>query len=143
MLNAPQAANAVGCSIQQVDATHIVGESVFRERKNLDHKFKRLDANNLVRRSQKEFWMVAHQNNIKYVIAGESTVGKNPSCTIVLEGQTVSKLHARLTVTDSKLYVQDRGSTNGTSVNGVKIDGVTECKADSVIHFGQEEFVLR
>lgn len=46
-------------------------------------------------------------------------LGQSPVCTIRLTDREVSRRHAALTVTDTKLVVLDLGSTNGTTVNGV------------------------
>ena len=40
-------------------------------------------------------------------------------CEFVLAHRTVSRRHARLTVVGKALHVEDLGSTNGTSVNGM------------------------
>jgi DNA-binding NtrC family response regulator len=48
-------------------------------------------------------------------------LGQSPVCTIRLTDREVSRRHAALTVTDTKLVVLDLGSTNGTTVNGVLI----------------------
>ena len=46
-------------------------------------------------------------------------LGQSPVCTLRLTDREVSRRHAALTVTDTKLVVLDLGSTNGTTVNGV------------------------
>ncbi|MBN9160160.1 MAG: FHA domain-containing protein, partial [Myxococcales bacterium] len=48
-------------------------------------------------------------------------LGQSPVCTIRLTDREVSRRHAALSVTDTKLVVLDLGSTNGTTVNGVLI----------------------
>lgn len=48
-------------------------------------------------------------------------LGQSPVCTIRLTDREVSRRHAALTVTDTKLVILDLGSTNGTTVNGVLI----------------------
>ncbi|MBX3207241.1 MAG: sigma 54-interacting transcriptional regulator [Labilithrix sp.] len=48
-------------------------------------------------------------------------LGQSPVCTIRLTDREVSRRHAALTVTDTKLVVLDLGSTNGTTVNGVLV----------------------
>jgi DNA-binding NtrC family response regulator len=48
-------------------------------------------------------------------------LGQSPVCTIRLTDREVSRRHAALSVTDTKLVVLDLGSTNGTTVNGVLV----------------------
>ena len=51
-------------------------------------------------------------------------IGRNSSqCDVVLSHWTVSRRHARLSVTeDDKLQIEDLGSTNGTSIDGALIE---------------------
>jgi len=52
---------------------------------------------------------------------GENSVGRSPNCRVVLAEATVSRLHAVVIVSGDSIIVEDRGSTNGTYVNGQKI----------------------
>jgi len=52
---------------------------------------------------------------------GDHVVGRGPQCDIILSSTGVSKAHARFSVQNSKVAVTDLGSSNGTFVNGVKI----------------------
>ena len=49
------------------------------------------------------------------------TLGRAPSCDIVLRNQTVSRRHAELAFRDGAWVVRDLGSTNGVVVNGVPV----------------------
>lgn len=50
------------------------------------------------------------------------TVGRDPVSDIVLNDPEVSRQHARFTKTDAGYNVQDLGSTNGTFVNGQRLE---------------------
>jgi pSer/pThr/pTyr-binding forkhead associated (FHA) protein len=50
------------------------------------------------------------------------TIGRAPRADFIVDRALVSRLHCRLTATDEKLEVQDLDSTNGTFVNGKRID---------------------
>lgn len=71
------------------------------------------------------------------------TIGKNPSCDIIIDNPKVSRQHACLTFfDDGTASVKDLNSTNGTFVNGQRISGDTvlsgsdELKvADSVVNW--------
>jgi len=51
------------------------------------------------------------------------TMGRVRACDIVLEYAYVSRLHARVEQTSSGCLVADCGSTNGTFLNGERVDG--------------------
>jgi pSer/pThr/pTyr-binding forkhead associated (FHA) protein len=50
------------------------------------------------------------------------TVGRAPRADFVVDGALVSRLHCRLTAGADKLEVLDLKSTNGTYVNGRRIE---------------------
>ena len=50
------------------------------------------------------------------------TVGRDPVSDVVLNDPEVSRQHARFTQTESGYQVQDLGSTNGTFVNGQRLE---------------------
>ena len=77
---------------------------------------------------------------------GQLVVGRDPTqCQVILNEQRVSSVHAVLTFDGSQVMVQDRGSNNGTTVNGVRAQpGVPmPVPPGSVIMFGPVEFILR
>jgi len=49
------------------------------------------------------------------------TLGRNDDCTVPLDLTNVSRHHAQLTCRGEEYAVEDLNSTNGTSVNGIKI----------------------
>lgn len=49
------------------------------------------------------------------------TIGRGTDATITVDGSSLSRAHARLSLRDRKLYVQDLGSTNGTKVDGTPL----------------------
>ncbi|MDO8684143.1 MAG: FHA domain-containing protein [Armatimonadota bacterium] len=52
---------------------------------------------------------------------GENSVGRQSSDVLITDG-SVSRSHAKLTLADGKLMVEDLGSSNGTFVNGQKVE---------------------
>ena len=65
------------------------------------------------------------------------TVGRAPGCGVVLDEDTfVSQVHARLFRRGRETYVEDLGSTNGTFVNGERIDEVTRLRRGDQVQFG-------
>jgi EAL domain-containing protein (putative c-di-GMP-specific phosphodiesterase class I) len=73
------------------------------------------------------------------IVAGETVVGRTPPAGIVLEVSSVSKRHALLKVGPDGLRVRDLGSTNGTFVNGTRIDEHL-CSEGDLIHFATAMF---
>jgi pSer/pThr/pTyr-binding forkhead associated (FHA) protein len=51
----------------------------------------------------------------------EVTIGRDPTCDVVIDNAGVSRVHARLTMTSSGFEVADAGSANGTYVNGYRV----------------------
>ncbi len=73
-------------------------------------------------------------------ITGDVIVGRNESCDIVLKSGTVSSKHARLSVQEGRLSIEDFGSTNGTFVNGERIGKPTPLKNGDRVKFDVVEF---
>lgn len=72
------------------------------------------------------------------------TIGRKPGSSLKLNFNTVSGKHALLNVRNGKLYLTDLGSTNGTYVNGERIQGEVVVKEEDLIHFAEAPFrVLR
>lgn len=54
---------------------------------------------------------------------GETVIGRNPDCHIVIDNHMVSRRHAKITVSDAAVFVEDLGSVNGVRVDGEPIQG--------------------
>lgn len=55
------------------------------------------------------------------------TIGRSPSCNIVLNSEKVSSLHAEITVLDNgDIFLEDKNSTNGTFVGNNKVNANIE-----------------
>jgi hypothetical protein len=68
----------------------------------------------------------------------EVTVGRAPGCGVVLTDDTfVSQVHARVFRRNRDVLVEDLGSTNGTFVNGDRIDTVTRIRKGDTVKFGE------
>lgn len=64
---------------------------------------------------------------------GVTTVGRHPDSDIFLDDITVSRHHCRFLLDGSELEVEDSGSTNGTYVNGERVDRAVLRPGDEVI----------
>ena len=65
------------------------------------------------------------------------TAGRRPGTGIELDDAFMSGDHARLTVDEGRWWVTDLGSTNGTFVNGARIDRATPLKEGDEVRFGR------
>ena len=57
-------------------------------------------------------------NGQRWVIEDEVTIGRDPTCDIVIADRQVSRFHTRITVTEDGTLLEDMGSKNGTYING-------------------------
>ena len=73
---------------------------------------------------------------------GEISVGRAPECSIVLSDPTVSRKHARLVVTDGRVWVEDLGSKNGTFVDDRQIRR-SQVEKNTRIDFGGVAALIR
>ncbi len=78
----------------------------------------------------------------EFTIRGTARVGRSKENDIFVVDPSVSRNHAVLDVRGGKLVVRDAGSTNGTFVNGERVQLRTLQDGD-VVAFGKAQFVVR
>ncbi len=72
---------------------------------------------------------------------GENLVGRDVGLAVSLAAEsTVSRRHASITQAGSSIVLKDLGSTNGTYVNGNKVDTERTLSAGDAVQFGQVHF---
>ncbi len=76
-----------------------------------------------------------------FIKNGENTVGREAS-DIQLNDPTVSRRHAKITYSDGKCYIEDAGSTNGTTVRGESVTSEIEIFDGDEIKFGSVALFL-
>lgn len=57
-----------------------------------------------------------------YPVMSSTIIGRHSECDICLPSDEISRRHAKITLTSKGLLVEDLGSSNGTFVNGKRID---------------------
>jgi FhaA, N-terminal domain/FHA domain len=74
----------------------------------------------------------------KRLIVGTTgvTLGRSSRCDVVLDDQNVSRQHAELRPRGGSWVLTDLGSTNGSSINGRRIDAPTVVKPGDEIELG-------
>jgi DNA-binding winged helix-turn-helix (wHTH) protein len=75
--------------------------------------------------------------------AGPSFVGRGPECGVRLPSSQVSRVHAQLTVSGRRAALEDRGSKNGTWVNGARITAPADLTDGDEVLFGTYRLVFR
>ena len=74
----------------------------------------------------------------------EFTVGRKAGSSLRLQFKTVSGQHAIISVENGALRLTDLNSTNGTYVNGERVEGTVAIEEEDLIHFAEAPFrVLR
>ena len=67
---------------------------------------------------------------------GVNTIGRDPQSTVCVNDPSVSRTHARITVSDGQAQVEDLQSKNGTLVQGESITGPAVLVDGDEIEFG-------
>ena len=70
------------------------------------------------------------------LIDGETIVGRNPSCTIPLDFQGISRQHFKVNLKEDQAQVTDLQSSNGTFLNNQKIDSPVVLKKGDMVKIG-------
>ncbi len=56
------------------------------------------------------------------IFSSENIIGASPACNIVIDHDTISSRHAAISYREGNFHLRDLGSTNGTFLNGVRLD---------------------
>ncbi|MEO8195516.1 MAG: FHA domain-containing protein [Thermoanaerobaculia bacterium] len=75
--------------------------------------------------------------------AGESVIGRSRACLVQIAETTVSRQHAIFVVEPGKVRLRDLGSSNGTFVNGQRVDGEIPLADGDRVVVGEAELVVR
>ncbi len=74
---------------------------------------------------------------------GQSVIGRDPKCSIVLTDSAASRRHAAIDVGAGGVTIEDLGSRNGTRVNGRRLAAPQALADGDVIEIGATQMVLR
>lgn len=81
-------------------------------------------------------WLAAKDRALP-LAEGENLIGRDPRSRIWLDYSTVSRRHARIVVGSGGVLLEDLGSKNGTSVDGVGLAGSANLYDGNRVGFGQ------
>jgi len=88
-------------------------------------------------------WWLQWKDAILPLSEGENVVGRHPESDVWLDASSVSRVHARVVIAGGRAAVEDRGSTNGTFVNGARVTSRHPLVDGSTVTFGSELAVFR
>lgn len=89
------------------------------------------------------FGQIGPLNGQRWIISETISIGRDESCDIVIPDRQVSRVHARLILNQSGVWLEDLSSKNGTYCNGKKIlDRVLLQDSDSLQIALVQEFVF-
>jgi hypothetical protein len=71
----------------------------------------------------------------------EMVIGRHPSCDVVLGHAAVSRRHARLRFRDGIWVLQDLDSTNGTTINGLRV-GRCQLRVGDHLMLGEQHLIV-
>ena len=74
---------------------------------------------------------------------GPVTIGRGSDCTLALSDEYASTRHARIVPYDGQFFVEDLGSTNGTSLGGERLTRATPVAQKAQIRLGRTVLELR
>jgi pSer/pThr/pTyr-binding forkhead associated (FHA) protein len=67
-----------------------------------------------------DIWLT-FPDGTEHELKGSVTIGRDARNDLTFESQSVSREHAALTFRDQRWYIEDRGSFNGTFLNGTRV----------------------
>lgn len=73
---------------------------------------------------------------------GDTSIGRDPGNTVALADPMVTRRHAVVSVDRGIAHVRDLGSSNGSWVNGVRLDGPRQLQDGDTLEIGQTRFVF-
>ena len=74
---------------------------------------------------------------------GENVIGRDPSATVMVAAQSVSRRHAAIVIDERGATLVDLNSKNGTSANGIAVNQSQVLDDGSVVVFGKVEMIYR
>jgi hypothetical protein len=75
-----------------------------------------------------------------FTVDGGVTIGRSPQTDIPIEDRYASGRHARIYEREGFSYIEDMGSTNGTYLNGKRLDSPELLRTEDRIRIGDTEF---
>ena len=78
----------------------------------------------------------------RFVIEDVFTVGRVAERDLTIDDPRVSRLHAEIVFREGELFVEDKGSSNGTRLNGTAVSGATRLSHGDAVAFDVHVFLV-
>lgn len=72
--------------------------------------------------------------------SGRQLLGRRTECDVRIRDRAVSGIHAEIVITGEEVTIHDLASTNGTNVNGSRIQAATKLSSGSLVKLGNSIF---
>lgn len=84
------------------------------------------------------------KRDVGFIYRGYFLLGRIEKCDFVMNDFSISREHAKINVEEGKFFITDLGSTNGTWINGIRLEPHlrTPLPLDVNIAFGRYEFTI-
>jgi DNA-binding winged helix-turn-helix (wHTH) protein len=80
-------------------------------------------------------WLVWKRQRLD-LVEGENFIGRDPQATVHVDAASVSRRHARITLSETHAMLEDLGSKNGTFVRGTRVTAPACLRDGDPIRFG-------
>lgn len=93
-------------------------------------------------RADDRYWLVSGSRRLR-LGEGANDIGRDPSASVWLDSPQASRLHARITISNDAVTLEDLGSKNRTLVNDRPVTEPTPLSDGDAIRIGTTVFVFR
>ena len=83
------------------------------------------------------------RGQILSVLSLPAIIGRSPDADLTIDDETVSRRHADLRGDRSGLEIEDRGSSNGTTLNGNDVAGAITLHDGDLVGLGSATFLVK
>ena len=81
-------------------------------------------------------YFLVSQSGESIEVVNDTLVGRGSNCDLTLDSSEVSRRHALFFVTDKGVSIEDLKSSNGTFIQGERLDGIRELRRGDELRFG-------
>jgi hypothetical protein len=90
-------------------------------------------------------WLVAErggglEGDQRFDLIGGLSIGRSKEADVQIDDRYASSIHARVFSRESRFYVEDMNSTNGTLLNGATLQGEAELLDGDTLQIGDTAF---
>jgi pSer/pThr/pTyr-binding forkhead associated (FHA) protein len=89
-----------------------------------------------------QFFLTSSTTGERVELTGDTSVGRSDDSDLVVSEGQPSRAHAKITIENSVVHVEDLNSTNGTFLNGTKLSGKHQLSDGDEVAFDVNKFVL-